>query len=144
MTNINPFPPPADDDGVMDFSDPNARKLRTFRIDDDIFSCARAIPASTGRLLASLVDKPPMEQFDGLGKVLDMIMLPESAQVFAHRMQDPTNPISLNQLNRVIEWLLSEYGGRPTSPAASSQPQLLPDDTGTSSTDGPRLEVLTP
>lgn len=126
---------------IRDFTDKAHSTPRQFKIDNDIFQCARVIPASVGRVLATLIDASPIDQFDGLGTVLDMIMLPDSAKRFAERMQSPTEPISLDQLNDVMAWLLEEYGGRPTTPAGNSS--ALPASSGQSSMDGPVPEVST-
>lgn len=124
---------------TKDFTDRNHTEPQTFMIDDDLFECARVLPAGVGRKFAQLQDKSPVEQFDGIGEILDIVLLPESAERFAARMVDPQNPISMEQIGQIIEWLVEEYGGRPTTPSANSLPS--PTGTGTSSTDGAPVEV---
>lgn len=129
---------------VADFTDRQNTTQRVFTIDDDTFICAKAIPAGVGRILASLNEADPLTQFDGMGTVLDMIMLPDSAQLFAKRMNDPEKPITLKQVNEVLKWLMSEYGSgdgevRPTTPPNGSLPS--PEITGPNLMAGPPPEV---
>lgn len=53
-------------------------------------------------------------------QMLDELLLPDSAVRFAERMKSKTEPIDLEQVMGVFQWLISEYGERPTSPLSSS------------------------
>jgi hypothetical protein len=52
--------------------------------------------------------------------MLDELLLPDSAARFAERMKSKTEPIDLEQVTGVFEWLISTYGERPTTPLSSS------------------------
>lgn len=64
--------------------------------------------------------------------MLDELLLPDSAKRFAERMKSKTEPIDLEQVMGVFQWLVSSYGERPTSPLSSSSNGH--SGTGTSST----------
>jgi hypothetical protein len=64
--------------------------------------------------------------------MLDELLLPASAARFAERMKSKTEPIDLEQAMGVFQYLISEYGDRPTTPLSSSSNGH--SGTGTSST----------
>lgn len=65
--------------------------------------------------------------------LLDELLLPQSAERFAERMKSKTEPIELEQVFEIFQWLIGEYGDRPTSPLSSSSNGH--SGTGTSSTE---------
>lgn len=142
MTDPVIFESPMVQNDHPDFTDRSRTENRWFTIDNDTFYCARVVPAGVGKKLALLQSLDAIHQFDGIGEILDLIMIPSSGEVFAKRMMDPENPISIEQVQLVINWMLREYsGGRPTTPSNNSLPSPSPD--GTSSMDGAQLEVQT-
>jgi len=110
-----------------------------FKVGDDIFECAPAIPARTLMNFAvrfdSITEKSTgADQMDAMVSILEVSLKPESLKRFLLRMEDNEDPIDLIQVNDIVEWVMGEYGLRPTTssePSASGQP--LPDD-GTNST----------
>jgi hypothetical protein len=50
-------------------------------------------------------------------------------------MADPEQPIDLNQVNSIIEWVMGEYGMRPTQSSESSADGLPAPELGTTSTE---------
>lgn len=124
---------------VKDFTRKHERI--TFRIDDDLFEAARALPGQTltefARRFSDLGSAPVTDQLGVLTDALNMVLLPESAARFAKRFSDLENPIELDQASDIVIWLLECYGLRPTrplSPSVSGPPSL---EFGTNSTDGP-------
>lgn len=97
----------------------------TFRIDDDRFEAASAIPAGTlvqfVVKFATLSDMSVDKKVSVLSEVLEMVLIPESFQRLTERLTDQENPIDFDQLNDIIVWLLGEYGLRPTQPSSPSQ-----------------------
>lgn len=123
---------------IKDFS--KARKRLQFRIDDDVFEAASAVPADvlidyTMEFAGLDPAKVPIEQqLKVFRSVLELTLLPESLTRFTARMRDRENPIEMDQIDSVITWLFEEYGLRPTeSPSDSSDGQPAPA-TGTSLT----------
>jgi hypothetical protein len=137
---------PADGAPVKDFS--RARKRLNFRIDDDLFEAATALPGKTLTRFASrfndienaTVDK----QLDAFVEALSMVLLPESDARFQKRLDDLENPIELDQASDVIQWLLEQYGLRPTEPSSDSSSGLPSLASGTSSTDAAQPQVSIP
>lgn len=121
-----------------DFSKPRKEPLR-FTIDGDEFACAATLPAAATNLLvemAALGDDPAAvgRQLGMIGDLLDMVLTPESAELFAARTRDPVRPIDYEQIGQVVKWLTEQYAARPTMPSTPSAGGR--DESGISSTDG--------
>lgn len=131
---------------VKDFT--RARKRLQFRIDDDLFEAAAALP---GRVLTEFavrftdVGKAPTEQqIKIFADALDMVLLPESNARFQKRFEDLENPIELEQASEVIMWLMEAYGLRPTKQSSPSSSGLPSPASGTNSTDAQQQQVSIP
>lgn len=76
--------------------------------------------------------------------MLDELLLPDSAVRFAERMKSKTEPIDLGQVMEVFQWLIGQYGDRPTTPLSSSSNGH--SGTGTSSMDDtlPKASIPSP
>lgn len=136
------------DADVRDFSRPRKRKI--FRIDDDVFEAAPALPAGLAfELLAAAQALSPGggDAASKVGTLFDTfkkILKQESAARFGERMNSAEEPIEIRQINEVILWLLEEYGLRPRPPSSASSPDSGNPGSGTSSTDGAHSPVSTP
>lgn len=156
---------------MKDFSHSVKREPIQFKIDDDVFYAAPEIGAEILRpmmlnqisgidpkILKAVgdgnVDNISHEDMIGLIKAtqtqteqamqfLDLVLLPESSTRFAERMKSTVNPITLDQAGDVYQWLLAEYGKRPTKPSTSSSVQSQAS-AGTSLTDGALVETSRP
>lgn len=123
---------------IRDFSKP--RKTLQFRIDDDVFQAAPAIPAEVLIQFAeqfSTADPTKMaiaEQVRIFRDMLDIVLLPESMAIMRKRMSDAQNPVDIEQLNDVVTWLFEEYGMRPTTESVSSSIGDSPPEPGTTLT----------
>lgn len=138
----------------MDFSEKRPDTLR-FQIDEDVFEAVPAVGAQVMRDIIGMTDAAELATLDvanvspevaasRLPKVieqvnrtlafLDMVLLPESAQLFAARMNSADKPITMDQAFKVWTWLIEQYGGRPTRPSSPSENGH--GGTGTSSTAG--------
>lgn len=122
---------------MKDFS--QARPDVTFQIDGDVFFAYPALPA---RVLVGFAmtfdgvseDTPANEQMDAMLSILERALKPDSYRLFNERTSSREKPIDLNQVNDVMEWMLGEYGLRPTKlPEPSSTGSESPGD-GTSLT----------
>ena len=125
----------------------------SFRVDDDMFHAARGVPADvlmdfatqfSGMSLSTPVD----EQLKAFRGVLELVLLPESLQLFNARMRDRENPIEIDQVEQIITWLMEKYGLRPTEPSSDSPPGQdgpVPGTTSTASTpDGVLISAASP
>lgn len=123
---------------VKDFT--RKRKRLTFRIDDDVFEAASALPGKTlgafATRFAGIEKIPVAQQLDVFAEALGMVLLPESNARFQKRLGDLNDPIELEQASDVVAWLMEEYGHRPTQPSSPSSTGQPSPESGTSSTDG--------
>jgi len=128
------------EDGVKDFT--RAHERIRFRIEPDRFEAARALPGRTMTEFASRFEKigamPVTQQVDAILDALGLVLLPESAALFAKRLGDLENPIELEQASDVMIWLLEKYGLRPTQPSSNSADGSGNPASGTNSTDAPQ------
>lgn len=141
MTDLAP-----DTNGIRDFT--RKRKRLQFRIDDDVFEAAPALPGKTLAAFATRfadIEKTPVaQQLDVFADALSLVLLPESNARFQKRLDDLTSPIELEQASDVIAWLMGEYGHRPTEPSSDSSAGPSSPASGTSSTDGQQPQASTP
>lgn len=138
--------PTTADAPVKDFT--RKRKRLQFRIDDDIFEAATALPGKTLAAFAvrfTDIEKVPVaQQLDVFAEALGMVLLPESNALFQKRLDDLTQPIELEQASDVVTWLMGEYGHRPTQPSSVSSAGQPNPASGTSSTDAQQPPVSIP
>jgi hypothetical protein len=119
-----------------------------FKIGDDVFYAVGDSPGGVILDLAAMANsKEGEDKVGAISEFLDGVLLPESAELFADRMRNPSNPITFPQLLAVFEWLLEDYtggveAGRPTREAASSSSGSR--RTGRNSTGSVRSRVSTP
>lgn len=123
------------------------RKKLEFKIDDDVFVAASAIPAevllSFAREFAGMdpetttVDQQ-LRAFEG---VLDIVLTDESLVRFKERMNDKLLPIDMEQIEQIVTWLFEEYGLRPTEAASTSSDGQPNPDSGTNSMEERQLAV---
>lgn len=141
MTNHTADGPP-----IRDFT--RKRKRLQFRIDDDVFEAAPALPGQTlagfATRFADIEKTPLAQQLDVFADALGMVLLPESNARFQKRLSDLEQPIELEQASDVIAWLMEEYGHRPTEPSSPSSTGLPSPASGTSSTDAQPQPVSIP
>jgi len=131
---------------VKDFTRKRTRLV--FRIDDDEFEAAKALPGKTLSRFATRftdIEKTPLaEQLNVFADALGMVLLPDSNALFQKRLDDLTNPIELEQASDVIQWLLEAYGLRPTEPSSDSSTGQPSPASGTNSTDAQPQQVSIP
>lgn len=133
---------------IKDFTED--KEPKRFRIDDDVFESAASLPVGVVRKFLKLrrtpVDGDDAEQVEDqmldVTRILDAVLFPASAERFAARLDSVTEPISTKQLKNVMEWLMEEYGERPTPPSSTSSGQ--PPPTNNISMDGVPHEVSIP
>lgn len=130
-------PIPTEATPVKDFTRKHERLV--FRIDDDLFEAARALPGETlvqlGKRYSAIEDATPEQQLGIFSDVLSLILVPESHARFVKRFADPENPIELEQAADVVNWAMEHYGRRPTQPSSPSPAGPDNPASGTSSTD---------
>ena len=128
MTDVN---------GVVEFKDffydPQPKR---FKLGPDMFEAAADLPLGilddVKKLTGVSFSNAPLE---AISSFLRAVLLPESADRFIARFNDKANPIGISAFMMVMNWLLEEYGLRPTQPSSPSSTGSQ-EDSSTSSTDG--------
>jgi len=121
-----------------DFSKP--RPQIAFTIDGDRFQAASALPGETLVTFAARFtgeekeDRTIADQMAEFKAALELVLLPDSYELFVSRMRDQTRPIDAEQVSEVIMWLLEQYGARPTQPSSPSAVGQVTQEPGTNLT----------
>lgn len=149
---FDPGPAPARATDVLKDFSANAQPI-LFRIDGDIFEAPARIPAQVMLDFVEgfnqLGEKPDMKDQVGMMMgMIDLVLQPQSAELFRRRMGDRDNPIDLEQVQDVLPWLMEQYGMRPTEPSDTSsdgQPSLEPGTDSTATSPAPAsISVVSP
>lgn len=112
------------DDGIMDFTP--KREVPRFRIGTDVFTGVVEIPAELSldfsQKASSMGDESqtPANRIATIRELINMVLVPESAEIFNRRLGDPHNPIGIASFRDVLPWLLKQYMGIPTTPDSDS------------------------
>lgn len=112
-----------------------------FQIDHDTFRCHPRLPAQTlidfTLQVEKLGDEMTSEQgIETMIGTLKMVLVSDSYTLFHDRMSNTEEPIELDQANEIIQWVMGEYGLRPTKQPEPSSAGPSSPGTGTNSTDG--------
>lgn len=103
---------------IKDFSINLAPKK--FKINDDIYELIPDIPIGLFKDIISNVREVRInEDLEPIFKFFDEVMFEDSAKLFRTRAFDKKKPIGPVTLKLIIEWMLEEYGLRPTNPSDS-------------------------
>lgn len=102
-----------------------------FTIDQDTFYAAGECPGGIVSDLAAVsnsLDENDGEQLQVAMAFFDQVLLPDSAELFAERLRDPTRPISLQKAMKIFTYLMGKYTDFPTqeqSPSAAGSPATV-------------------
>lgn len=132
---------------MKDFS--KQARVVQFELDGDVFRGKPHLPAQTMIDFTLKVgemenDNATAEQgFRTMMEALEMVMMPDSYKLFRDRMRDPGDdaagpgyvPVELDQVTEILEWIMAEYGLRPTAPSEDSSDGSSSPEPGTNSTD---------
>jgi hypothetical protein len=126
------------DEEIRDFT--SDRKPLKFKIDNDIFEAPANIPAQIlldfSRRYEAMGEQAETGTYiEATQDLIAMVLKPSSVERFKARLSDIENPISLDQLNSILTWLMEEYTGRPTESSEGSSNGQPSPESGTSSTD---------
>lgn len=116
----------------------NDRPIR-FRVGDEIFEAAPDVAAELMMRFAdqaSILERDDAtyeQQADVIRRLFFMVLLPESAERFVVRLNDPERPIGLSTFIDVTRWLLEQYGLRPTESDSDSSTGSDNPESGTRS-----------
>lgn len=121
---------------MMDFS--IGRKSIKFKVDDDIFEAVPDIAAELAmeyasqlELLTNTEENTLNSQKEVVHSTIRLILFEESADRFIARLRDRKNPIGSQRFGKITEWLLEQYGLRPTEQDSASSTGSESQDSGT-------------
>lgn len=134
------------DADIKDFT--KARRSIKFKIDDDVFNCVPDLPVLTLIDFAAMAEKINETSMDESMRNLfidmfKLILVDTAAERFIARMQDKINPISMDQVNEIMPWVMEKYGLRPTEPSDSSSAGSPTPESGLNSTVNVQAAELT-
>jgi hypothetical protein len=139
-----------DSNGVVQIKDfafsPEPHKFRLYVGDTFVFEAMPTIPIGVLETVKTFrnLDASTGNVAEQVISFFDQVLLPDSAVELRKRAMSPSRyPFGLTHLQPVMEWLMEEYGMRPTPPSSPSSTGSVADDT-TSSTAGAPAEELTP
>lgn len=123
---------------MMDFSLP-PRNLK-FKVDADVFEAVPELATERALTFADEAanmdddDVTTRQRMDIIEKLFHLVLVPESADRLIARLSDPINPIGPERFQRILTYLMEQYGLRPTEPGSDSSPGSDVRETGTNST----------
>jgi hypothetical protein len=138
MTEIVDFTPTPASSEIEDFT-PTRPRVQ-FKLDDDVFTGVRDIPAVKAMEFSGHADKMERDDITMDERVtlfMDIIRLllePDSADLFIERLSDPMRPIGVQTMIKIVPWLFEKYSARPTTPDSDSSAGSGNQESGTSST----------
>lgn len=107
---------------VFDFT--LVRKEIKFKLGADYFYAVPDMPGLTGIEFGAKMEQisngTPDEQPKIIEEIFRMILKPDSADRFVERLRSNENPIGVRPMNNVMNWLMTQYGMRPTEPSEES------------------------
>ena len=123
---------------VPDFSLPTQRNQ--FVINGETFEAAPQLPARKAMECIAIAERweqaEPEKAEELFRELFSRVLLPESFERFAARLDDLERPISLQQLPQIMTWLFERYGMGPTKESPDSSPGSENPATGTTSPAG--------
>lgn len=127
-----------------DFSRPERRV--TFKVGSYEYEAVAAVPLGLAfdmaRISRTFGGDDSEAKLNSLWQFFDAALIGDGGQQIQKQAYDKTDPLDMNQLMNIMQWLLEVYGLRPTEPSSISSTGSR--ESGTSSTDGAPLAELTP
>lgn len=110
---------------IFDFT--GKPKSLKFKIGDDYFEPIPELPGLAGMefmaymaQMESIGVEDAEKQADLVERMFRMLLKKDSADVFIERLKSTEKPIGVAKMNGVMQWLMGEYGLRPTEPSEPS------------------------
>lgn len=130
-------------DGIARFKDfSETTEPIQFRVGKEVFTALPTIPLGRMSELSKLrMEGESGNLVDGITRVFNSILEPESYERFVHGLNSNENPIGITHVTQILPWLMEQYGLRPTEESNGSADSLT--ETGENSTDGLSVEDAT-
>lgn len=104
-----------------------------FRVDGEMFYAMGMQPAGLIFDLAGMTKDSTFEaQVQTFTTLIQGMLVPESFERLKIKMRDPISPLTFPKMMELIQWLMEQYGKRPTTPSSySQQPSTVTNITST-------------
>jgi hypothetical protein len=100
---------------MKEFQVSNSMDPIEFKIGNDIFK-AIASDQVPGNIIIRYAEQAQAGKlYEAVTTFFARVLEPESADLFSHRMDSKDNPITLDVLLKVVEWLMEQYTNLTTS-----------------------------
>lgn len=132
---------------TQDFTETKSRVK--FKLDGDVFYGVRDLAVELALEFSAQSEKlnsddvSTQDRIDTFKQVVRLLLEPESAELFLRRMRDPANPVGINKITEITNWLFEQYSLRPLEPGSDSSTGSDNPESGTNSTGNTSVEVLT-
>lgn len=108
-----------------------------FELDGERFDCSPAVPVASLQEIARMSSTvTAANSADMLKEFFGVVMDTDTKARITARMSDKVNPLDLDVAIDIMNWLLEEYGMRPTQPSSDTSNGSPTDGGGTDSTAG--------
>ena len=109
-----------------------------FTLDDQRYDCYPALPLEDLQAFAAAMSDgvTALNVVEKINDIMRLTLKPASYEVFVVRMADRNDPLDVQQLFEIAEWLVETYTKRPTAQPSSSSNGSPSGDAGSSSTAG--------
>lgn len=136
LTPVVQTAPPVNDE-IIDFTPQRPRPQ--FKAGGETYSGKIEVPALAAMRYSIRAQSMGEGDFneETLNTTLDLLRLmltKESADRLIARLEDDENPIGMETFNKIIPWLMEQYGMRPTTPSPDSPNGSPNPDDGMNST----------
>lgn len=130
------------------FTKKNKHEPVTFELDGDMFECVRKMPVELTKQISGLKNaESTAARLDMLVNMIRNLLRDSSLELFNKRLNDKDNPIDIEEVGEITEWLVEVYTGRPLVPSEGSVNGSTIEtivNVGISSTDGAEVEMSIP
>jgi hypothetical protein len=82
------------------------------------------------------------ERVEVMREIIKMLLAPDSAERFIDKLSDRRQPVGTTTINKILRYVMSEYGDRPTTPGSDSSVGSDNPESGTRSTENSSAEEL--
>lgn len=120
----------------------------TFELDGDLFECVKKMPVELTKQISGLKNaESTVARLDMLIDMVRNLLRESSLELFNNRLNNKDEPIDIEEIGEIVEWLVEVYTGRPLVPSedfvnGSTTETIV--NVGTSSMDGAEVEMSIP
>lgn len=120
---------------IKDFS--KKRKVVQFQLDGELYVCYPALAIPTLQEVTKIsADFSVDTAIEALSAFFHLVMPAEAAGRLSAKLSNKESPLEIDQAADIMQWLVEEYGMRPTKSSSESSTGSPTDGDGTRSAVG--------